>query len=185
MGADDAVDSSGGEFGEEFADFLVWDEATDLSDCNGIGSHPFAEGIKVLLAEDGGGNQDGSLFAGEDCFEHCANGDFGFTEANVTANEAIHGMGGFHFCLGCFNGGELVGGFFKREGVFEFFLPEMVFGESETFGLVTFGVEAEEFGGVIKGGGFGGSSGFSPGFSSDFAEFWGGLGEAKVAGKEV
>ena len=185
VGTDDAVDATGGEFGEVFQDFSVGEEATDLCDGYGVGRQAFAKGVVVLLAEYGGGNEDGGLFAGEDGFEDGSDGDFGFTESDVAANESIHGSGGFHVCFGGFDGGELVGGFFEREGRFKFFLPEMIFGEGEAFGLVAGGVEAEELGGVVEGGGFGGAAGFCPGFAADFVEFWGGFAEADVAGEEV
>lgn len=185
VGADDTVDASGGEFGEEFADLAVGDEAADLGDGDGVGRHAFAEGVEVLLAEDGGGDEDGSLFSGEDRFKNGADRDFGFSEADVATDEAIHGAFLFHVGFGGLDGGELVGGFLEGEGVFKFFLPEVVFGEGVALGLVAFCVEAEELGGVVEGGGLGGAAGFGPGFTADFAEFGGGFGEADVAGEEV
>ena len=61
----------------------------------------------------------------------------------------------------------------------------MVFREGKALRLVAGGVEAEELGGVIEGGGFGGAAGFCPCLAADFAEFWGGFGEAYVAREEV
>ena len=185
VGSDDAVDAPCGEFGEEFTDFAVGDKAADLRDRDGIGCHAFAEGVEVLLAEDGGGDEDRRLFPGEDCFEDGADRDLGFAEADVAADKAIHGARQFHVRLGGFDRGELIRGFLEGEGVLKFFLPEMVFRKGEALGLVAGGVEAQKLGGVVEGGGFGGTAGFCPCFTADFAEFRGGFGEAHVACKEV
>ena len=185
VGADDAVDAPGGEFGEVFTDGAVGDQAADLCDGDGVGRHTFAEGVEVLLAENGGGDQDGGLFAGEDCFEDGADRDFGLPEADIAADQAIHRAGLFHVGFGGFDGGELVRGFLEREGVLKFSLPEVILGKGEAFGLVALGMEAEELGGVIEGGGFGGAAGLGPGFTADFAELGCGLGKPDIARKEV
>ena len=95
----------------------------------------------MLLAKDGGGDKDGGLLAGEDSFKDGAEGDFGFAETDIATDEAVHGAGLFHFAFGGFNRAELVGGFFVGEGCFKFFLPEVIFGEGESFALFAFGVE--------------------------------------------
>ena len=48
-----------------------------------------------------------------------AHGDFGFAVADVAAEEAVHGLGGFHVALDVGDGGELVVGLVEVEGVFE------------------------------------------------------------------
>jgi hypothetical protein len=185
VGSNDAIDATGGEVGETFAHFAGRDEATDLRDHDGIGCHAFAEGIEVLLAEDGGRYEDGGLFPCEDRFEHRPDCDLGFSETDIPANETIHGAGAFHVGFGRFDRGELVGGFLEGEGVLKFAEPEVVVGEGVTLRLITRGVEAEELCGVIEGGGLGGLTGFCPGLATDFAEFGGGFTEPDVARKEV
>ncbi len=49
----------------------------------------------MLFCKDGGGAEEGDLFAAGDGFEGGADGDFGFAKADVPADEAIHGIGRF------------------------------------------------------------------------------------------
>ena len=60
---------------------------------NGIIGHALAEGVEMLLGQDGGGNQHGDLFAGQRGFERGADGDLGFAVADIAANEPVHRLG--------------------------------------------------------------------------------------------
>lgn len=98
----------------------------------------------MLLAEDGGGAEDGDLAVGLDDLEGGADGDFGFAEADVAANEAVHGELGFEIGFDFEDGVELGGGFDPGEGVFHFALVGGVgagAGAGDGFSL---GVEADE-----------------------------------------
>ena len=162
VGADDEVDAPGGEFGEGVFDFFSAPKATDLLNDNWIGSEAFFKGVEVLLAKDGGGDKDGGLFAGEDCFKNSAESDFSFSESDVTADQAIHRSFLFHLVFSGLDGAELVVGFGKGEGVFEFSLPEVVGGKGEAVAFFALGVELEELGCVIEGGHFGIAASFLP-----------------------
>ncbi len=85
----------------------------------------------MLLGEDGGGDEDGDLFAGEDDLERGAHGDLGLAEADIAADEAVHGAGGFEVVFGLVDGAELVRGFLVEEGALEFALPGRVGREGE------------------------------------------------------
>ena len=77
----------------------------------------------MLKREDGGGGKDGDLFAIAQRLERGAHHDFGFAEAHVAAEQAVHGDGIFHVTLDFLDGGELVLGLGEFEGVFELALP--------------------------------------------------------------
>ena len=74
-------------------------EAADGLDDERVVGHAFAEGVVVLLGEDGGGHEDGDLIAVLDGFEGGAHGDFGFAVADVAAEEAVHRPGRVHVLL--------------------------------------------------------------------------------------
>jgi hypothetical protein len=95
MGADDDIDGARGEVAEDELLLVPGAEAGEEFDADGVIGHAFAEGVEVLLGEDGGGDKDSDLTAIDDGFEGCADGDFGFTEADVAADEAVHGARGF------------------------------------------------------------------------------------------
>ena len=69
-----------------------------------------------------------------DDLEGGADGDLGFAEADVAADEAVHRAGAFEVGFGRLDGGELVLGFGEREGAFEFLLP-VVIGREGVAGL--------------------------------------------------
>ena len=75
-------------------------KAADHIDDDRILRHALAKGIEVLLAEHRGWYQHGGLLAREHSLEHRADRDFGFSEANVAANQAVHRQRAFHVGLG-------------------------------------------------------------------------------------
>jgi len=111
VGADDNINFAGGECGDSLFLLAGMNEAGEDGDAHGVFGHAFGDSVPVLLGEDGGGDEDSGLFAGHDGFKGGAQGDFGFAEADVAANEAVHGAGGFHVLLNFGNGAGLVGGF--------------------------------------------------------------------------
>ena len=102
------------------------------------------EGFEVLEREHGGGRQHGHLLAVAQRFERRAHGDFGLAEADVAAQQAVHGMRRFHVALDLLGGGELVLGLGEFEGVFEFALPVGIGRKGEAFGHAALGVELEQ-----------------------------------------
>ena len=65
-------------------------ESAKHFDSHRIIEHPLSKDFEVLLSQNGGGGKDRDLFALHDRFKCRANCDFGFTEADVATNEAIH-----------------------------------------------------------------------------------------------
>ena len=63
----------------------------------------------MLLREQGRGYEHGNLFAVLHRLERGTYGDFGFTEAHVAGDEAVHGDFFLHVLLYLVDGGELVG----------------------------------------------------------------------------
>ena len=109
--------------------FLRGAEAGEHFDLDGEVGEAALEGFEVLEGEDGGGGEDGDLLAVLHGLEGGAHGDFGFAVADVAAEEAVHGLGGFHVALDVGDGGELVVGLGEGEGVFELALQVVVGGK--------------------------------------------------------
>lgn len=86
VGADEDIYLAGCGIGDDSFVLAGCAEATDHVDDDGVLGHALAKSIEVLLAEDGGGDEDGDLFTGEDGFEGGSDGDFCFSEADVAAD---------------------------------------------------------------------------------------------------
>ena len=80
----------------------------------GVGEE-FGEAVSVLVGEDGGGGEEGALFAVFDGLEHGYEGDDGFAGADFALEEALHGVGGVEVGGDGVDDGLLAGG----EGVGE------------------------------------------------------------------
>ncbi len=109
-------------------------------------------------------------------FEGGAHGDFGFAVADVAAEEAVHGLGGFHVGLDVGDGGELVVGLVEVEGVFELALHVGVGGEGRALDGLALGVELEELGGHVGHGLFDAGLGLLPALRAEFVELGRGAG---------
>ena len=100
VGADDEVHRAVGEAGDGVADFGGGAEAVEQVDADRIVRHAFAEGAPVLFGEHGGGHEDGDLFAAGDGLEGGADGDLGFAEADIAADQAVHRAWRFEVVFG-------------------------------------------------------------------------------------
>ena len=98
----------------------------------------------MLKSEDSGGNEDGYLFGVAYCLEGGSYGYFGFAEADVATDEAIHWCCGFHVVFDIDSGFELVGSVLVHEAGFEFVLKVAVGTEGESSSGFAFGVELDE-----------------------------------------
>lgn len=114
----------------------------------------------MLLDKQRGGHEHGHLLAVLHGLEGGTQCDFGFAEAHVAADEAVHRHGLFHVGFNFVDGGELVGGFLIGEGVFQLFLPWGVRAEREALGALAGGVQLDQVVGdlvdVLAGLGLGG-----------------------------
>ena len=185
VGADDDVDFALGELGDELPVLAIGAEAADHLDDDRVGGHALAEGVEVLLAEDGGGHEDGDLLAREDGFEGGANGHLRLAKADVATNQAVHRLGLFHILLRLLDRAELIGCFLKGEGGFEVPLPGVIGREGVAAPLLPPGVQAEHLGGVVEGGALGSAAGLLPVAAPDFPELRLCLVEPDVARQQV
>jgi len=101
-------------------------ETGEQIDVHRVIGHALAERVEMLLREDGGGHEHGHLPAVHHRFERGANGNFGLAEADVAADQTIHGLGFFQVRFGFQNRAHLVGRFLIDECAFEFALPRCV-----------------------------------------------------------
>ena len=152
VGADHDVDTAIAQSGQGLFLLSGRAKAAEQSHGDGVVGHPFAQGLPVLLGQHGGGGEQGDLPAAHDGFESGADGDFGFAEADVAADESVHRLGRFHVGFGVDDGAELVGGFVEGERVFKFALPSVVRGKDDAGLEFPFGLHAEEFLGVNQDG---------------------------------
>src|SRR6478609_1260481 len=77
----------------------------------------------MLLSQNGGWNQYGSLTTREHTLKEGAQCDFGFTESNVSTDQTVHRAFRFHVFFGIQNSLPLVGSFRVGEGFFHLHLP--------------------------------------------------------------
>lgn len=117
MGTDDDVDSAFGELLQGFSTFGGVRESVEEGDVDVESGEAFGEAPEVLLGEDGGGAEEGDLFAGLGDQKCGADGDFGFSETDIAADETIHRVVGFEVDFDFVNGLELGWGFDVGEGV--------------------------------------------------------------------
>src|SRR5208282_1942260 len=101
------------------------------------------ERFEMLEGENRGGCKDGDLFAVGNGFEGRAHGDFGFSVADVAAQETVHGRGALHVAFDVGYGCVLVDGFFEFEGVLKLALEIAIGRKSKTLRGFACGVEGE------------------------------------------
>ena len=170
VGTDDDVDAAVAQTGERLLLLLRRAEAAEQADGHRIVRHAFAQRLPMLVSEHGGGCEEGDLASAGDGFERGADGDLGFAEADVAADEAIHRLGRFHVVLGVGDGAELVGRFGEGERFFELALPRMIRGKRVAGFEFAFGLQAEKFLGVGEDGFFRFAPGALPTAVTEFAE---------------
>src|SRR5256885_3704584 len=149
MRADDDVHFPGFKFGENFLLFGGGTEAAQHFYFGGEGGETALERFEVLECEDGGGGEDGDLFAIRDRFERRAHRDFRFAVTNIAAEQAIHGRLAFHIALDVRDRGVLVVGFFKFERVFKLALPVAVRRERKALRRLSRRIKFQEFVGHV------------------------------------
>ncbi len=106
----------------------------------------------MLLGEQGGGDEDGGLHPLLDGLERGPDGHLGLAEADVAADQAVHGAVGLHVVLHVLDGLELVGRLLVGEGVLQLPLPGGVGGEGVARGGDPLAVEGHQFLGDVTDG---------------------------------
>ena len=184
--ADNQVDHATLQLVEDFFLFGCGLIARDQLNLDRIAREALHRGQVVLTGEHGGGHQNGGLFACKHAFHDCTQGNLGLTEANVTAQQAIHRARGFHIALDFFNAAQLIVGLVVGEGLLELALPDIVVREGEALEASTLSVELDESGGQFLGGCLGTRAGALPVRTAQLVEpYFFRLAAADVLGNEV
>ena len=98
----------------------------------------------MLPGQQGGGGQDGALFAPHHALEGGPQGHLGLADPHVPAEQPVHGPGVLHVVFDLGGGGQLVLGLVVLKTGLEVLLPLAVRGESEAPGLLAAGVELDQ-----------------------------------------
>ena len=185
VGADQDVDLAPGDGRENPALFGSRAEAAEHLDGHGVAGHALAEGVEVLLGEDGGGHQHRHLPAVQHRLEGGADGHLGLAVTDVAADQAVHRARLLHVGLGLVDGPELVGGFGEGERRLEFALPGRI-GRERVPGLGGApGLDFQQLRGQIQRGPLGGGPGLLPAAGADAAQLRARPGQADIPRDQV
>jgi hypothetical protein len=99
----------------------------------------------VLLGQQGGGDQDRHLAVVFHCLERSAHGDLGLPVPDVTADQTVHRLAGFHVALDVLDGAELVRRLFVLEGCFELVRQRAVRPVPGSMDDLSVGIEVHQF----------------------------------------
>ena len=108
MRADEHLDLAGGEVGQHLLDLGRPPEARDHLDAHGEVGKALAEGVPVLLRENGGRDEHQHLASVEGDRERGAQRDLGLAEADVAADEPVHRARRLEVLLHCLDRRALV-----------------------------------------------------------------------------
>ena len=185
MGADDEVHRAICQAGQGFADFRLAAEAVEQLDSYRVIRHALAEGAPVLLGEHGGGHQYGGLFATGDGLEHRADGDLGFAEAHIAADQPVHRARCFQVALAFLDGAALVRRLGEMERALEFPHP-LGIGRMGVAGFVlALGLHAQQLGSIVENAFLRILAGGLPGSAAEFVQIGSAASHAHVFADEV
>ncbi len=132
MGADNDVDLSPLQAEENLLLFAAAAKARKRLHANRKVGESLPEGPPVLLHENRGGCQHRDLLPILDRLKGCADGDFGLSEAYISADEAIHGTRRLHVLFDFAGHSPLIGCVLIEEPRFHLCLPLGVNGEGKS-----------------------------------------------------
>ena len=98
----------------------------------------------MLQSEQGSRHKDGNLLAAKHRLVGSAQGNLGFSVANVTAKQAIHGHSLHHVALDFVCGSQLAVGLLKGKGIFKCLLVVVIRGEGVTRSAHALGIQTNE-----------------------------------------
>src|SRR5882762_4629596 len=124
-------------------------ETAEHFDARGESGESFLERFEMLEGEHSGRRENGNLLVVHDGLERRAHGDFCFAVADVATQQAVHGLGAFHVALDVADGGDLIGGFLKFEGIFKFALEIAVRRKGKARSGFALGVKREKLVGHV------------------------------------
>ena len=115
MSADDDIDGAVGHSLAGLVGLFGRDEARELFDRNRQTFEAFVEAFRMLTRKEGRRRNDRHLEPGERSNESCPKGNFGFSEANIADDKAVHWVPTGHVFDDVFDGPHLVFGFLVGE----------------------------------------------------------------------
>ena len=131
--ADDHIDLAALQPLEDFLLLLCGAEAREQLYADRIAFKALANSLIVLPRQNGGGAEEGALLAVRHALECRAQGDLGFSEAHVAAEQSVHRRGALHIALDLARAGELIGRFLIFKLGFKVALPFVVAREGVAF----------------------------------------------------
>ena len=126
VGADDQIHIAASQVLDGFALLLGGAEPAEHIDVDRKAPEAGYGGLIMLLGQNRGGHQNGSLLAVHHAFHHSPKGYLGFSKAHIAAEKPVHGGWALHVMLDVRNAAQLVVGFRVGEIVLELFLPGSV-----------------------------------------------------------
>ena len=145
VGADHHVHRPVGQPGDNSPGLGGGEESAEDLNSDGVRGEAVAEGLAVLLGQQGGRNQYGGLSAVLDGLEDGSDRHLGLAESHVAAHQPVHGHRPFHVALDVLDGPELVWRLLEAEGLFQLALPRRVLGKGVAGGSGSGLVEGDEF----------------------------------------
>ena len=119
-------------------------EAGEHPDLDRERLHAGEDRVVVLPGQQGGGGQDGALFAAHDALERGPQGHFGLADAHVAAEQAVHRVAALHVLFDLGGGVELVVGLIVLEAGLKIALPVAVRREGIAGGLPPPGIQLDQ-----------------------------------------
>ncbi len=144
MGADEDVDLAARDLGERLALLLGRAEAADDIDARQEIPEPLAERLEMLLREHGRRHEHRDLLAIHGRLVGRPDGDLGLAEADIAAQQAVHGFRLLHIGLDLRYGLQLVVRLLIRERILELALRAVIRRESEALGVAALRVDLDE-----------------------------------------
>ena len=144
--ADHDVDRAVGDAFERLRRLFARPEAGELGDAHGPGRESVAEGLGMLLGEQGRRAEHGHLPARRDGDEGRAQRDFGLAEAHVAADKAVHRLARRHVVEDGADGGRLVGRLVECKALAEGLVVADVDGEDDALAGLAQRIEVQELG---------------------------------------
>ena len=123
MGADDDVDASLGQITDHGLLFRGLSKAAQMFDSDGIIRHAFAEIVEMLLSEDRRGHEHRDLVSAHHRLECRSNRNLSLPEANVPADETVHGERALHVGFRFVNGFQLIARLLVQKRILKLPLP--------------------------------------------------------------
>ena len=144
VGADHHVDAAGRDRRHHRALLLPAAKPRQHLDLDRERFEPLQERLEVLFREDGGRRQHGDLLAAHHRLERGAQRHLGLAEADVAADQPVHGTRRLHVRLYLFDTGDLVRGLLIGETRLELLLPVGVAVERRALHPLAARVELDE-----------------------------------------